>query len=59
MSKFLGKVLKYRKDKKDECHNRIKNMLYGSMKTAFKYITTLNHEDKPDYGLVKILLAFS
>lgn len=33
-------------------------MLPGSLRTAFSYITMLEHKDKPDYNLVKLYLSF-
>jgi len=58
MSKFLNKVLQYRIEKREECHVRIKDMLPMSMRNAFQYTMQLNHEDKPDYNLIKLWMAF-
>lgn len=33
-------------------------MLPGSLRTAFSYITMLEHKEKPDYNLVKLYLSF-
>jgi hypothetical protein len=58
MSRFLDKVLTYRKENSKECHNKIKNMLPGSLRSAFTYVTMLEHKDRPDYNLMKLYLAF-
>ena len=59
MSRFLSKVLAYRSEHKAECHEKIKELLPESMKSAFQYIVMLKHEDKPDYNLIKLWLAFN
>jgi hypothetical protein len=51
-------VLTYRRENNKECYNKIKDMLPGSLRTAFSYITMLEHKDKPDYNLVKLYLSF-
>ena len=33
-------------------------MFQGTMRTAFSYVTMLEHEDKPNYNLVKLYLSF-
>lgn len=58
MSNFFDRVLKFRKDLREECHDAIKLMLPGSMRSAFCYITSLSHQDKPDYDLIKLYLSF-
>jgi serine/threonine protein kinase len=58
MSRFLSRVLKYRQEKKEQCHERIKSLLPMSMSNAFQYIINMAHEDKPNYGLLKIFCCF-
>ena len=57
-SKFLPRVLEYRIENKKAIHDRIKSLLPPSMATAFTYICQLEHEDKPDYNMIKLLFSF-
>ena len=58
MSEFLKEVLKYRKEKKQECHARILELLPDSIARAFNYIIQLDHKKKPDYNLIKWYMVF-
>jgi hypothetical protein len=55
---FLDKILTFRTEKKQDCHEKIVKLLYGSMKSAFQYVVSLKHEDKPNYELIKLWMAF-
>ena len=59
MSQFCSEVLQFRRENIEHCHKEINNLLPQSMKSAFKYIIQMKHEDKPDYNLIKLWLAFS
>ena len=52
-------MLKFRREKQDYCHERIKKYLPQNIETAFQYILHLKHEEKPDYGILKLWLASS
>lgn len=58
MGSFFDKVLEYRREKQLHCHTQIKAMLPGTIRTAFDYISSLSHTDKPDYNLVKLYFSF-
>lgn len=58
MDQFLNNILDYRVKNKQHCHDEIVKLLYGSMKSAFQYIISLKHEEKPNYELIKLYMAF-
>mmetsp|Transcript_3089 Transcript_3089/g.4732 ORF Transcript_3089/g.4732 Transcript_3089/m.4732 type:complete len:265 (-) Transcript_3089:771-1565(-) len=58
MSEFLNEVLKYRRENKLKCHDRIKQLLPGSLRSAFDYIIGLKHDEKPNYGLIRLWMVF-
>ena len=57
MTKFLKDVLEFRKNNKQKCHTRIKQLLPNSLGSAFSYIVSLSHEQKPDYNLIKLFIT--
>lgn len=54
---ILERIQNYRKDNQSLIHSQVKEMLPGSMKTAFTYITQLAHAEKPNYNLIKLFLT--
>lgn len=58
MESFFDKVLEYRREKQLLCHTQIISMLPGTMRTAFQYISSLSHDSKPDYNLIKFYFTF-
>jgi hypothetical protein len=58
MPSFLSEVLKFRVENKKECHERIIELLPENVRPAFQYIVQLKHDSKPDYGLIKLWLAY-
>lgn len=59
MDDFLKIYCRFRIENKDHCHQKVKSYLPGSMPTAFSYIQGMKHEEKPNYQLIKLWLAFN
>lgn len=59
MDRFLAKVLDHRKDKMEENEAEVKKLLPNNLRSAFAYICSLKHKEKPDYNMVKLWLAYN
>ena len=59
MKEFIEIYCKYRIEHKEMIHQKIKDVLPRSFKTAFAYIVELNHHDKPNYQMIKLWFAFN
>ena len=57
MNQFLDKILEFRVQNKELCHQKIKETLPKQLVPAFTYILSLNHSDKPNYNLIKLWMA--
>lgn len=53
----LEDILEMRRDHEKEVIDQTTQMLPGSLKSAFSYIMSLGHKQKPDYHLIRLFFA--
>jgi hypothetical protein len=54
---ILGRIQQFRKENQGSLFQEIKEMLPGSLKSAFAYIMQLEHGEKPNYDLIKLFFT--
>ena len=57
MNQFLDHVLLYRESNLSTYNDQVKTMCNCSFTSALEYISHLGYLDKPDYGLIRFLIA--
>ena len=57
INKFIDDVLQFRIKNSKECELQTKELLGEKLQSAYIYVTALLHNKKPDYKLLKLLMA--
>jgi serine/threonine protein kinase len=57
INKFIDDVLQFRIKNFKECKDQTKELLGEKLQSAYIYVTELVHNQKPDYKLLKLLMA--
>lgn len=53
----LDKILKYRRENDRNNYLKVRDMLPVNMRSSFTYIKQLGYNEKPNYSLIKLLMA--
>lgn len=56
-NRFLDFVIKFRRSKKEKNYKKVCELLPKGLQTAYKYIMSLKHDDKPNYQLIKLWMS--